>query len=114
MGPPLTCSLYPVSHLINLLSFLFTVFYYLSQPSIFSLLSLHLSLYCSSTPTGTHTHTHTHTHTLLLLQHLPILQFHSGCIQVIKRQNGKQTVINLKNNKKHLPRSPRNTQKKKS
>ena len=48
----------------------------------------------------------THTHT-----HLPILVFHSGCAQVIKRQNGKQTVINLKNNKKHLPHSQRNPQK---
>lgn len=87
------------SHWISFLSL-----YLLSKPSIFCLLSFQPS----TSPLIKHTHWHTHIHTFYTLT---LLQFHSGCAQVIKRQNGKQTVINLINNKKHLPHPQRNTQK---
>lgn len=76
------------------LPFFFYLLYYLSQPSIFSLLSFQPST--SLPPRRTDWHTHSLSHSL-------ILQFCSGCIQVIKCQNGKKKKKNGNKSQKQQP-----------
>lgn len=96
LPPPRFHLSFLLSHLINLLSFLFFFYllYYLSQPSIFFLLSFQPST--SLPPRRTDWHTHSLSHSL-------ILQFCSGCIQVIKCQNGKKKKKNGNKSQKQQP-----------